>query len=301
MLGDGGLSSSGQDPTLTDNSGPTSSNEGDQGGGNCPANSFSANTLVETPNGETPISQLHVGDKVLAYNEQTGTIGSYTIDAVLVHTDLTLIDLTINGETIRTTPEHPFYTQERGWVVAGDLKIGDHVRKEDGSYGVVQGSKMWQMPQTMYNLTVDQAHTFFVGVGQWLVHNANWVCPPDVLKSLKRLFKLKNEDGSEIFDPTRGECERCAKLISGLFKDTGIDSEIVRIETIENYISTVDGRVIAGSRGTGGSLHEFVRVDDRVFDGLTGPNGMSFEAYKNLFGGEQFWNFFFSKITTRKP
>lgn len=25
----------------------------------------------------------------------------------------------------------------------------------------------------MYNLTVDTAHTFFVGDGQWLVHNAN--------------------------------------------------------------------------------------------------------------------------------
>ena len=28
----------------------------------------------------------------------------------------------------------------------------------------------------MYNLTVDTAHTFFVGQGQWLVHNAG-VCP----------------------------------------------------------------------------------------------------------------------------
>jgi hypothetical protein len=36
----------------------------------------------------------------------------------------------------------------------------------------------------MYNLTVDEAHTFFVGDGQWLVHNIE--CPPvkayDVLK-----------------------------------------------------------------------------------------------------------------------
>ena len=29
----------------------------------------------------------------------------------------------------------------------------------------------------MYNLTVDDAHTFFVGDGQWLVHNAGLVCP----------------------------------------------------------------------------------------------------------------------------
>jgi hypothetical protein len=31
-----------------------------------------------------------------------------------------------------------------------------------------------QRPQVMYNLTVAVAHTFFVGDGQWLVHN---MCP----------------------------------------------------------------------------------------------------------------------------
>jgi hypothetical protein len=28
----------------------------------------------------------------------------------------------------------------------------------------------------MYNLTVDEAHTFFVGDGQWLVHNTDPLC-----------------------------------------------------------------------------------------------------------------------------
>jgi hypothetical protein len=46
------------------------------------------------------------------------------------------------------------------------------VRKADGSYGVVQGIEMVQQPQVMYNLTVAEAHTFFVGDGQWLVHNS---------------------------------------------------------------------------------------------------------------------------------
>jgi hypothetical protein len=31
----------------------------------------------------------------------------------------------------------------------------------------------------MYNLTVEQAHTFFVGEGQWLVHNTGDSCPPN--------------------------------------------------------------------------------------------------------------------------
>jgi len=46
----------------------------------------------------------------LAYDEATSATGSFTITAVLVYLDPTLIDLTIDGEQIETTPEHPFFT-----------------------------------------------------------------------------------------------------------------------------------------------------------------------------------------------
>jgi hypothetical protein len=38
----------------------------------------------------------------------------------------------------------------------------------------------------MYNLTVDEAHTFFVGDGAWLVHNTNGPCdiPENALGNL---------------------------------------------------------------------------------------------------------------------
>ena len=35
----------------------------------------------------------------------------------------------------------------------------------------MQAVEVVEQPQVMYNLTVAQAHTFFVGDGQWLVHN----------------------------------------------------------------------------------------------------------------------------------
>jgi len=50
-----------------------------------------------------------------------------------------------------------------------------HVRKADGSYGAVESVTTETSPREMYNLTVDAAHTYFVGDGQWLVHNA---CKP---------------------------------------------------------------------------------------------------------------------------
>jgi hypothetical protein len=90
---------------------------------------------------------------------------------VLRHEDPVVTYLVIDGELIETTPEHPFYTQERGWVAAGELWIGAHVRKADGTFGVVESIGFAYRPQPMYNLTVAEAHTFFVGEQQWLVHN----------------------------------------------------------------------------------------------------------------------------------
>ena len=57
------------------------------------------------------------------------------------------------------------------WVDGGDLQVGDLIQKVDGTHGVVQFNKIEYRTQTMYNLTVDIAHTFYVGDGDWLVHN----------------------------------------------------------------------------------------------------------------------------------
>src|SRR5262249_1574737 len=142
-----------------------------EGGASCALNSFRPDTLVATATGEQPIGSLHVGDRVLAYDQATGTTGSYTITAVWVNLDPALVDLSLDGEAIETTPHHPFYTMERGWVDAGALWLGAHIRKADGGAGAVQDMMVVARPQLMYNLTVATAHTFFVGNGRWLVHN----------------------------------------------------------------------------------------------------------------------------------
>jgi hypothetical protein len=136
--------------------------------------SFSDDTLVLTAEGEQPIGGLEAGDRVLAYNETLGQTGLHTITDVLVHVDPLVAYLTIDSEQIETTPEHPFYTEEHGWLPVAELWPGATVRRADGSHGVVQTVAIVEQPQVMYNLTVAGAHTFFVGAGEWLVHNT---CP----------------------------------------------------------------------------------------------------------------------------
>ncbi|MEM7345220.1 MAG: polymorphic toxin-type HINT domain-containing protein, partial [Chloroflexota bacterium] len=89
------------------------------------------------------------------------------------HEDPIIVYLTINGEVIATTPEHPFFTSAGLWQGAGELESGDLVYDADGRTGVVEGVEFIEQPQMMYNLTVAEAHTYFVGDGEWLVHNSN--------------------------------------------------------------------------------------------------------------------------------
>ncbi len=104
-------------------------------GGGC---SFSARTQVATARGERQMGDIKVGDKVLAYDQDSGATGSYTVTAVWVRKDRSIESLRISGESLQTTAEHPFYTKERGWVAAGNLRVGAHVRRMDGTYGVIE-------------------------------------------------------------------------------------------------------------------------------------------------------------------
>ncbi|WP_260177123.1 HINT domain-containing protein [Deinococcus metallilatus] len=59
------------------------------------------------------------------------------------------------------------------WVGAGHLKIGDKIKQADGTTGVVANVVTLQQTREMFNLTVSEAHTYYVGTQGWLVHNCN--------------------------------------------------------------------------------------------------------------------------------
>lgn len=55
---------------------------------------------------------------------------------------------------------------------AGHLVIGDKLKLADGRTGSVVNVTTQAKTQEMFNLTVDTAHTFYVGANGWLAHNA---------------------------------------------------------------------------------------------------------------------------------
>ncbi|MEO1443185.1 MAG: polymorphic toxin-type HINT domain-containing protein, partial [Chloroflexota bacterium] len=132
----------------------------------CMRNSFSADTDVSTPGGDVPIAEIEVGDTVYAYDELTGEVGEYEVIATINHVDEDIIHLYLDGELIKTTAEHPFYTDDGVWVDAANLTAGEQILSLDGDYGEVERVVVVEdANQPMYNLTVDEAHTFYVGEG----------------------------------------------------------------------------------------------------------------------------------------
>src|SRR5581483_1838478 len=116
-------------------------------------------------------------------NPQTGKMELQPILHVWINHDHDLVDLTITTQTypplkasqqsevVHTTQKHPFLTVEKGFLPVGQIKLGMHVLRADGSVGVITGWKVVPGLATMYNLEVAQDHTYTVGDGLWVVHN----------------------------------------------------------------------------------------------------------------------------------
>ncbi|MGM9681215.1 MAG: polymorphic toxin-type HINT domain-containing protein, partial [Eubacteriales bacterium] len=83
------------------------------------------------------------------------------------------VHVTVNGEEIVCTPNHPFYSPVKGWTSAIDLRAGDILVTVNGEYVVVEQvqHELLENPETTYNFEVEDFHTYYVGDTEVLVHN----------------------------------------------------------------------------------------------------------------------------------
>ncbi|SFH56801.1 intein N-terminal splicing region [Pseudobutyrivibrio sp. OR37] len=142
------------------------------GGMNSP-HCFVAGTLVCTVDGEVPIEDIEVGDYVLAENPETGEIDYKPALETYEHDIYDIVYLTIDGEDFTTTEGHPFFTLERGFVKAGELRYSDTLVDDNGKelHLEKKNKEHLSKPVTVYNFAVEDYHTYFVGENEVLVHN----------------------------------------------------------------------------------------------------------------------------------
>ncbi len=140
---------------------------------------FAAGTPLVTPEGSKPIEEFAPGDVLLSAPEDDpeGPVEPRRVLEVFRRMGR-LFHLRVGGQLVRTTGEHPFYAQDKGWTAASLLVPGDLLRGHDGRWTPVESVEDGGEDATVYNLRIDEYHTYFVGSPAWgfsaWSHNANY-------------------------------------------------------------------------------------------------------------------------------
>jgi len=83
---------------------------------------FVAGTMVLTAAGLVAIENIKAGDKAISTNTDTFEVAEKTVLETYIRETTELVHLTINGELIKTTHEHPFYVKMLALLMLVSLK-----------------------------------------------------------------------------------------------------------------------------------------------------------------------------------
>ena len=97
----------------------------------CVTACFPAGTPVAVADGYQNIEELQVGDLVWAWQQETGDLALQPVVQTLQRSADALVELRVGADTVRATPEHPFWANG-AWTAAGELVAGDQLLRSDG-------------------------------------------------------------------------------------------------------------------------------------------------------------------------
>jgi hypothetical protein len=155
----------------------------------CGGNSFVGDTPILMADGTSKaIKDIDVGDQVEATDPSTQTTNVEPVTQLHLNYDTDLADLmltTTDGHQsiLHTTQNHLFWdatTQQ--WTPTTQLQPGDTLYNVDGRSVRVTAVHEFTAPHDMYNLTVNDIHTYYVIAGDTpvLVHNEGGCAPPNL-------------------------------------------------------------------------------------------------------------------------
>jgi RHS repeat-associated protein len=148
-------------------------------GGMC----FVEGTAVLAASGAVAIEAIAIGDLVYAYDDQTGNVALKEVVQLFRNETYELTTVrTDDGQEIISTPGHKYYTLDRDWISAVELRVGDRLLNVNGIVVIVEWiqHEIFENPVVVYNFEVKDYHTYFVAESITspqsefvLVHNRN--------------------------------------------------------------------------------------------------------------------------------
>lgn len=110
------------------------------------------------------IEEIEVGDKVLAYDEETGEQAYKPVVRLFRNETKEWYHVFVNGEEIVCTGGHPFYVVGKGFIEARKLKVSEKLLLSSGKEVIIEKVKTETLTEseTTYNFEVADFHTYYV-------------------------------------------------------------------------------------------------------------------------------------------
>jgi len=129
---------------------------------------FKNSTLVKTPTDWINIESISVGDYVESLNCEELAHNKITHKRVICEKAISII---LDGESIIASREQKFYLASGIWQKAKSLKPGDVLFSHDKGFITIQDVYEIKQEIELYEITVENVHTYLVTQHGILVHN----------------------------------------------------------------------------------------------------------------------------------
>ena len=204
-------------------------------------------TKVMTEDSLVPIEDIEPGDLVWATDEVTGETALKEVVQLFRNETEEWVHITVNGEKITCTPEHPFYVPQKGWTSAVDLRAGDILVILNGEYVVVEQvqHELLESSEITYNFEVEDFHTYHVSESEVLVHNS---------------CKHNSKWNAERKNYWKGEAQAYSGNVNGQISSSGTYKL-----TKNNYNRMLQGKAPKGTDGYSVQLHHYRGIDNDFY------------------------------------
>ena len=153
------------------------------------AGCFTGDTLVLTEDGLKEIKDINEGDFVYSRNEESGQVSLKKVIYTYIKEAKDFIKLKLGVSEIECTPNHLFMLEDGAWKSAKHLSVGNKIINSDGSVIAVEGIEplSYNEGKAIYNLNVEDNHTYFVSEEKVCVHNDCMVTPEGIERVLNAI------------------------------------------------------------------------------------------------------------------
>lgn len=150
------------------------------GGGSSGGGCFVGGTQVLMADmSRKPIEEVAVNDLVLSRHETTGVLAGCRVSEVFVHDVGSTLNLTLaGGQVVGTTGAHRFALGVDRFSAARSIDVGTRLCTDVSSIELL-GREVVRRKARVYNFTVEEFNTYFVGPDHVWVHNLKNSDPDD--------------------------------------------------------------------------------------------------------------------------